>query len=153
MILSLRGQHRGLASIKGEPQFLETPKTRDPSPPLTRQPQAQQDAVVDDRNDTSHTRGPCWDLRPMAFQRLAWPTAIGCGQQGCSWLAGWEGWKGSGLEHLVSSRPDPQQPNPDPDPDPEVFFHPCFVQIPDQGQMTIPIAKSTPQPLSGLASP
>lgn len=71
---------------KEDPNFWLTLRPQTPVPLLTRQPQAQQDAVVDDRNDTSHTRGPLWDLWPMAFKLLAQPTAIGCGQQGHSWL-------------------------------------------------------------------
>lgn len=105
MILGLRGQHRGLAPIKGAPQFLGTSRTPNLSSPLTRQPQAQQDAVVDHRDDTSHTRGPLLGLWPMAFKLRARPTAIGCGQHGHSWLAGWEGRKGVGLVHLVSFQP------------------------------------------------
>lgn len=105
--------------------------------PTPASPSPLRDAVVDDRNDASHTRGPRWDLWPVAFELLAWPTAIGCGQQGHSRLAGWEGRKGSGLEHLDSSRPGLQQPNPDPDPDPdsdpEVFFHPALRRSPRSG--------------------
>lgn len=87
MIQGLRGQHRGLAPIEEGSPFLAKPKSPDPSSPLTRQPQAQQDTVVDDRDDASYTRGPLWDLWPVAFKLLAQPAAVGCGQQGHSWLA------------------------------------------------------------------
>lgn len=88
-ILGLRGQHRGWAPTEeGLLPFLPTLSSPTPASPLTRQPQAQQDAVVDDRDDTSHTRGPPWDFWPMALQLLAWPTAVGCGQQGRSERAG-----------------------------------------------------------------
>lgn len=87
MILGLRGQQRGLAPIKGGPQFLASHKTPDRSSALTRQPQDQQDAVVEHGDDTGHARGPLWGLWPMASKLLARPTAIGCGQHGHSWLA------------------------------------------------------------------
>ena len=70
------GTHRRRTPISGP--------ALDPRPhsPLTRQPQAQKDAVVDDRDDPSHTWGHRGALRLMAFKLLAQPTAVGCGQQG-----------------------------------------------------------------------
>ena len=60
-----------------DPNFWPSPG---PQTPLTRQPQAQEDAVVDDRDDPSHTWGHRGALGPTAFKLLAQPTAVGCGQ-------------------------------------------------------------------------
>lgn len=72
---------------KKDPHLHPPPQLPEPSLPLTRQPQAQQDAVVDDRDDTHHARRPLWGFWPMAFPLLACPTAVGCGQQGRLWRA------------------------------------------------------------------